>query len=102
MPLPRQTADAEELPVTRAQVIQFLDAWSEFDPSGSYFIPTPLVPKLILAVETPLGAAGMVRETRSPAQQTRSIIQATAIPDHNGKVHFVEVGAKGGGRGGDR
>ena len=80
--------------MTRPQVVQFLDAWSEFDPSGSYFMPTALVPKLVLMLEAPLGVAGS-GELRSSAQLVRSIIQATAIPDHNGKVHFVEVRVEG-------
>ena len=77
--------------MSRAQVAQFLDAWSEFDPSGSYFMPTPLVPNLILSLEAPLGVLDMEMDKRTPAQHVRSIVQATAIPDHDGKVHFVEV-----------
>ena len=54
-------------------------------------MPTPLVPNLLQSLDVPLGVLGMPEDHRTDAQHMRSIIQSTAIPDHDGTVHFVEV-----------
>ena len=54
---------------------------------------TPLLPHLLADVDPPLGVRGLTYEDdhKTFSGRIRNIIQATYIPDHQGKMHFVEV-----------
>ena len=54
-----QRTDADDLPVTRQQVTQFIEAWSTFDPHATYWIPSASLEFLLAGVEPPIGVMGL-------------------------------------------
>ena len=82
-----QRTDADDLPVTRQQVTQFIEAWSTFDPHATYWIPSASLEFLLATIEPPMGVMGM--DNMKPKIQ--ALVMTTVIPEHNGKIHFLET-----------
>lgn len=88
--LGRQTifgGPAEELPVGRSNVLQFVEAWSDLDPYASNYIPIMKLGHLLTSVPPPLGVKGQ-EDIRT---KMINVLMGVDIPLRNQKVHFLET-----------
>lgn len=83
----QSSREEEKLPIKRIHLQSFVDAWSQFDPSGTTFISARKLPGLIMALDPPMGTKG----TRASLADVQMIIMTSDIPNRNGKVHFMET-----------
>eukprot|EP00899_Mesostigma_viride_P019380 jgi/Mesvir1/27443/Mv07229-RA.2 len=77
----------EEAPVSREHMQRFADVWSILDPRATYYISTRQLQDLIRELDPPLGTRG-IKVSTSDVQR---IIMSVDIPEHRGRVHFLEV-----------
>ena len=78
-----------ECPVSKHDLQTFVTVWSREDPFASYYIPSVKLEKVVLSIQAPLGAKGMGR--KAAKEKCQLIIMTCDIPNHGGKLHFLEV-----------
>mmetsp|Transcript_3541 Transcript_3541/g.12709 ORF Transcript_3541/g.12709 Transcript_3541/m.12709 type:complete len:1714 (-) Transcript_3541:989-6130(-) len=77
----------EEAPVGRDHVVRFCEVWSKLDPFASYYISAAKLQYLVAELDPPLGTKG----SGTGKTEIQSIIMSVDIPNHNGKIHFLET-----------
>jgi hypothetical protein len=87
----QSSTNNEELEVSRSNLLNYGNAWSQLDPRGTMFIPTAKLSKLLEMVNPPIGVAGMPH----PQLEVQNIIMSVDIPNRTycgaPHVHFLEV-----------
>eukprot|EP00898_Chlorokybus_atmophyticus_P005123 jgi/Chlat1/5611/Chrsp369S00415 len=94
----------EEPLVATEHLEQFRKSWSELDPKATYYIPASKLPVLVERLAPPLGLGlassnssssngGASSPTSSSGNKkaVTALIMAVDIPDHHGRVHFLET-----------
>ena len=71
--------------VAASDIDVFREAWAEFDPEASNYIPSVLLPALLLKVPRPLGLKG-----KREAQAMR-LCMRLKLPQHSGQLYYQEV-----------
>ena len=78
-----------ELGVSKEDMMHFTDVWMRLDPRATYYIPAESLPRVIGAMDHPVGTRGLSkREAKTKCMQ---IIMTVDIPNHDGKIHFLET-----------
>jgi len=77
----------EEAPVGRDHVVRFCEVWSKLDPFATYYISAAKLQYLVAELDPPLGTKG----SGTGKTEIQSIIMSVDIPNHNGKIHFLET-----------
>jgi hypothetical protein len=80
------TMKLDQSSVTLADLHRFLEVWAQFDPDGKRTIPTRALPKLLAALQPPLGTTRAHSRIELLKRMTED-----RILDHDGVVHFAEV-----------
>ena len=75
--------------MSKEDMMHFTDVWMRLDPRSTYYIPAESLPRVIGAMDHPVGTRGLSkREAKTKCMQ---IIMTVDIPNHDGKIHFLET-----------
>ena len=85
----QNNSKTSELGVSKEDMMHFTDVWMRLDPRATYYIPAESLPRVIGAMDHPVGTRGLSkREAKTKCMQ---IIMTVDIPNHDGKIHFLET-----------
>jgi len=77
----------EEAPVGRDHVVRFCEVWAKLDPLATYYVSAAKLQVMVAELDPPLGTKG----SGTGKTEIQSIIMSVDIPNHNGKIHFLET-----------
>ena len=84
----QNSSSDDESPVSKDRLNEFITLWAKFDPYATYYMPASKLQYLIKELEEPLGIRGMTGKGKAEIQH---IIMSVDIPEHEGKIHFLET-----------
>jgi len=79
----------EENPVSKEHMYSFTRAWVKLDPHATYYTRAANLEQIVQTIEPPLGCQGVPPNVAK--QETQKIIMSVDIPNHDGKIHFLET-----------
>ena len=77
----------EAMPVSREHLERFANVWGQLDPRGTYYVSASKLSHIISQVDPPLGVRGVANDKAS----TQAIVLCIDVPEHGGKIHFLET-----------
>ena len=84
----QNSSSDDESPVSKDRLSEFVTLWAKFDPYATYYIPASKLQYLIRDLEEPMGVKGLAGKGKAEIQH---IIMSVDIPEHDGKIHFLET-----------
>jgi len=82
-----QNSNDSDAPVGREQLTLFCEQWSKLDPHATYYISAAELQVMVASLDPPMGTKG----SGTGKSEIQSIIMSVDIPNHNGKIHFLET-----------
>ena len=83
----QDTNTIEAMPVSREHLERFANVWGQLDPRGTYYVSASKLSHIISQVDPPLG----VRGTKNDKASTQAIVLCIDVPEHDGRIHFLET-----------
>mmetsp|Transcript_6417 Transcript_6417/g.22602 ORF Transcript_6417/g.22602 Transcript_6417/m.22602 type:complete len:1664 (+) Transcript_6417:339-5330(+) len=78
---------SEDAPVGRDDFIRFVEVWSKLDPSATYYVAASKLQFMLAELDPPLG----IRGSGLGKTTIQQIIMDVDIPNHGGRIHFLET-----------
>ena len=85
----QNNSKTSELGVSKEDMMHFTDVWMRLDPRATYYIPAEKLPRVIGAMDHPVGTRGLSK--REAKTKCMHVIMTVDIPNHDGKIHFLET-----------
>jgi len=79
---------SEEVPVSRDDMVRFCEVWAKHaDQFSCYYMPASKLQNIVGELDPPLG----IRGSGLGKTEIQSIIMSVDIPNHSGRIHFLET-----------
>ena len=85
----QNNSKTSELGVSKEDMMHFTDVWMRLDPRATYYIPAEKLPRVIGAMDHPVGTRGLSKHEAKT--KCMHVIMTVDIPNHDGKIHFLET-----------
>ena len=85
----QNNSKTSELGVSKEDMMHFTDVWMRLDPRATYYIPAEKLPRVIGAMDHPVGTRGLSK--REAKTKCMHVIMTVDIPNHDCKIHFLET-----------
>mmetsp|Transcript_58372 Transcript_58372/g.186072 ORF Transcript_58372/g.186072 Transcript_58372/m.186072 type:complete len:1616 (+) Transcript_58372:485-5332(+) len=83
----QNSSQEEEAPVSQQHMDKYVTLWMDLDPDATYYMPASKLNTLLSGLPPPLGVQGK----NATKQEIQHIIMEVDIPEHQGKIHFLET-----------